>query len=245
MSTPRRNSYAVSFKVSVVEWQRKNEASIHRTAKYFSIDRKRVCDGEKERSEGRPVSNQLLKTRAIQIAGGLKIAGFRASCGWLSQWKQWYNVGVRAGTNNAQKIPADYADLLHSFRKSVITIRKAENIGPADIVNMDQTMCRFDMPPSHTNNKRGERTIRIKTTRAEKKIHCSTCSDSLWKETASCDCVQRTWRITGGACSAESSHFTQRTSESLDKWLDDSGRVPTLASSRLWEGVSTPFVDRR
>ena len=208
MSTPRRNSYTVSFKVSVVEWQRKNEASIHRTAKYFSIDRKRVrewcqkysllkgqtsgapgkrrrlCWGkplsveldqkvfeflEEERSEGRPVSNQLLKTKAIQIAGGLKIAGFRASCGWLNRWKQRYNVGVRAGTNNAQKIPADYADLLHSFRKSVITIRKAENIGPADIVNMDQTMCRFDMPPSHTNNKRGERTIRIKTTRAEKK----------------------------------------------------------------------------
>lgn len=168
MSTPRRNSYAVSFKVSVVEWQRKNEASIHRTAKYFSIDRKRVCDGEKERSEGRPVSNQLLKTKAIQIAGGLKIAGFRASCGWLSQWKQQYNVGVRAGTNNAQKILPDYADL-HSFRKSVITICKAENIGPADIVNMNQTMCRFDMPPSRTNNKKGERTIRIKTTRTEEK----------------------------------------------------------------------------
>ena len=30
-------------------------------------------------------------------------------------------------------------------------------------------MCRFDMPPSRTNNKRGEQTIRIKTTRAEKK----------------------------------------------------------------------------
>ena len=37
---PRRSSYTVRFKVSVVEWQRKNEASIHRTAKHFSIDRK-------------------------------------------------------------------------------------------------------------------------------------------------------------------------------------------------------------
>ena len=166
MSTLRRNSYTVKFKVSVVEWQRKNEASIHRTAKRFSIDRKRV---RKQRSEGRPVSNQLLKSKAIQIAGGLNIECFRASCGWLNRWKQWYNVGVRAGTNNAQKIPKDYADLLHTFRKSVITIRKAENIGPADIVNMDQTMCRFDMPPSRTNNKRGERTICIKTTHAEKK----------------------------------------------------------------------------
>ena len=30
-------------------------------------------------------------------------------------------------------------------------------------------MCRFDMPPKRTNNIRGARTVRIKTTRAEKK----------------------------------------------------------------------------
>ena len=44
---PRRNSYTVRFKVSVVGWQRKNEASIHRTAKHFLIEggrnRKRKC----------------------------------------------------------------------------------------------------------------------------------------------------------------------------------------------------------
>lgn len=34
---------------------------------------------------------------------------------------------------------------------------------------MDQTMCRFDMAPSQSNSKRGERTIRIENTRAEKK----------------------------------------------------------------------------
>ena len=124
---------------------------------------------EDERSEGRPVSNQLLKTKAFQIAGGLRIEDFKASCGWLSRWKQQYNVGVRAGTNSVHRLPVDYADQLHTFRKSVITIHKAESIGPADIINMDQIMCRFNMPPSRTHNKRGERTIRIKTTRAEKK----------------------------------------------------------------------------
>ena len=102
------------------------------------------------------MSNQLLKTKALQIAGGLKLEGFRASCGWLSRWKRRYGVGVRVGTNSTQKLPADYADHLHTFRKSVIVIRKAENLGPADIINMDQTMCRSDMPPSRTNNKRGE-----------------------------------------------------------------------------------------
>ena len=124
---------------------------------------------EDERSERRAVLNQLLKTKALQIAGGLKLKGFRVSCGWLSRWKRRYGVGVRAGTNSAQRLPADYTDHLHTFRKSVIVIHKAENTGPADIINMDQTMCRFDMLSSCINNKRGERTIRIKTTRAEKK----------------------------------------------------------------------------
>ena len=35
---PRRNFYTVRFKVSVVEWRGKNEASIHRSAKHFSIE---------------------------------------------------------------------------------------------------------------------------------------------------------------------------------------------------------------
>ena len=71
-----------------------------------------------------------------------------------------------------QTVRRDYLQIMQinfTLQKIVITIRKAESIGPADIINMDQTICRFDMPPSRTNNKRGERTIRIKTTRAEKK----------------------------------------------------------------------------
>jgi len=38
----RRKSYTVQFKVAVVEWQRQNEASIHRPVKEFANDRKRV-----------------------------------------------------------------------------------------------------------------------------------------------------------------------------------------------------------
>ena len=91
-------------------------------------------------------------------------------------WKRWNIVGIRAGTNTLQKVPADYADLLHTFRKAIITLRKAiitlhkaSDIEPSQIVNMDQMMCRFDMPLNHTNNKKGAKTIRIKTTQAEKK----------------------------------------------------------------------------
>ena len=38
---------------------------------------------EKERSEGRVVTNDMLRTKAVQIAGGLSIQGFKGSYGWL------------------------------------------------------------------------------------------------------------------------------------------------------------------
>ncbi len=85
------------------------------------------------------------------------------------QMEKRYNIGQRCGTNTSQKVPADYSDLISHFRKSVIAFRKANHLEPAHIVNMDQTMCRFDMPRSRTNEIRGTKTIRIKTTRAEKK----------------------------------------------------------------------------
>ena len=61
--------------------------------------------------------------------------------------------------------------MLISFSPSaaVMTIRRTKRISPSNIINMDQTMCRFDMPLSRTNSKKGEKTVRIKPTRAEKK----------------------------------------------------------------------------
>ena len=125
---------------------------------------------EEERSEGRPVSNELLRRRALQIAGGMQLEDtFTASAGWIARWKSRFGVGIRCGTNSSQFVPANYADKLMTFRKVVISIRKNKNISPSNIINMDQTMCRFDMPPSRTNSKKGMKTVRIKTTRAEKK----------------------------------------------------------------------------
>ena len=64
---------------------------------------------------------------------------------------------MRCNTNVAQKVPADYADHLHHFRQTIIRLRKAKAIDPSAIVNMDQTMCRFDMPRARTNDSRGKK----------------------------------------------------------------------------------------
>ena len=87
----------------------------------------------------------------------------------------------------------DYTEKLLSFHKAVIRLRKKESIAPCNIINMDQTMCHLDMPPSRSNSKKGEKTIRIKATRAEKKGFTVSLAGrvSQWREATSCDHFQR------------------------------------------------------
>ena len=76
-------------------------------------------------------------------------------------------MGFHCGTNSAQKIPSDYVDTsFYHFQKSVIALRKAKNIDHSRIINMDQTMCCFDIPPNRTNIKKKE--IRLFESRPHK-----------------------------------------------------------------------------
>ena len=113
------------------------------------------------------MSNTCLQAKTVHIAAGLGLTTFRASSGLLWRLKRRYSVGIRCGTNNPQKVPADYADQIMHYRMT-IALCKAKKIDPSRIVNMDQTMYRIDIPPTHVNV-RGAKTRRIKTTRAEKK----------------------------------------------------------------------------
>ena len=122
-----------------------------------------------KRSDGRPVTNTSLQIKAVQIAAGLGLTTFGASSRWLWPWKRRYSVRIHCGTNNSQKVPADYADQIIQFHKTIIAVCKAKKIDPSHIINMDHTMCGFDMPPACTNIIRRRKTIRIKTTCAEKK----------------------------------------------------------------------------
>ena len=144
----------------------------------------------------------------------------------------------------------DYLQIMQinfTLFESVITIRKAESIGPADIINMDQIMCRFNMPPSRTHNKRGERTIRIKTTRAEKKgFTVALAATASGKKLPAVIVFEER----GGSLGVHVRRSLRippnvQVRVSLNEWQDDGRQIPTLACICLWEGVSTPFVDYR
>jgi DDE superfamily endonuclease len=70
-------------------------------------------------------------------------------------------VSLRCGTNDSQRRPEDYEELLAEFRQEIARIRTTQNISAEHLWNMDQTMVRFDMPNRRTNNDIGHSQIRI------------------------------------------------------------------------------------
>ena len=87
---------------------------------------------------------------------------------WLNRWKKRLTVSSRRGTTASQKIPADFEEQLFQFRRNILWLRHLHDYLLSNIFNMDQTMVRFDMLPSRTNNQKGVKHIRIKSTKAEK-----------------------------------------------------------------------------
>ena len=125
-----------------------------------------------KRSRGIPVSNLDLKAKALDIAKGIdgdKVANFKASDGWLKRWKRMNRVSILRGTSEAQKIPEDYGEQIKAFVGVIRRKRLDNDYSMFNIGNMDQTMCRFDMAPSSTNNVKNQRSVRIATTGGSKR----------------------------------------------------------------------------
>lgn len=150
----------------------KKKRCLHSSGRPLSLDLdKAVLEFlMEERAAGRPVSNKDLRSKALELSSQFAVPStFKASPMWLQRWKKRSKISLRCGTNDAQKIPEDYEGILHDFRASIIKLSTKHGLGPAQVVNMDQTMCRFDMTPSRTNDVTGKRSIRITSTKAKKK----------------------------------------------------------------------------
>lgn len=111
-----------------------------------------------------------LQKKAIEVARTLpSLEDFKGSDGWLTRWKKRNKVGIRRGTNESQKLPNDFHEQVLQFKDTIQAKRREHDYTPFQVGNMDQTQCRFDMAPNTTNNKKGEKTIRISTSGGAKK----------------------------------------------------------------------------
>jgi transposase-like protein len=81
-----------------------------------------------ERANGRVVSNLDLKRKALEIARDFRnMDEFKASDGWLRRWKKRNRVAILMGTNESQKIPADYGEQISEFLSSIKAKRRMED----------------------------------------------------------------------------------------------------------------------
>lgn len=124
---------------------------------------------EKERENGFAVSNRMLEEEALKIATSLGILEFKASSMYIKRWKKRFNVSMRRGTNESQKLPDDYVEAANGFLQTVRSLRIKNDYTYFNICNMDQTMVRFDEPYSRTNEVVGNKTIRIANTGCKKR----------------------------------------------------------------------------
>ena len=124
---------------------------------------------QEERSEGRVVRNKDLQRKAREIGSGLNLQDFDASNMWLQRWKKRHHVSSRLCTSSNQKVPADFEEQLLHFRRNILRLCHRHMYALGQMLNMDQTMVRFDMPPNRTNGIKGSMRVRIKTTEAEKR----------------------------------------------------------------------------
>ena len=103
------------------------------------------------------------------FAGALQLDGFVASDKWVQRWKKRHGISTRRSTSISQKVPGDFRDLLFNYRRAALLLRRQHDYPLNCVMNMDQTMLRFDMLPQRTSAKKGCRQVRTKTTRVEKR----------------------------------------------------------------------------
>ena len=124
---------------------------------------------QEERSEGRVVRNKDLQRKAREIGAGLNLQDFDASTMWLQRWKKRHHVSSRLCTSSNQKVQADFEEQLLHFRRNILRLRHRHMYVLGQMLNMDQAIVRFDMPPNRTNEIKGSKRVGIKTTKAEKR----------------------------------------------------------------------------
>jgi hypothetical protein len=122
----------------------------------------------KQRELHLPVTTTMLLSHAkLEIA--LHNPAFKASVGWSRKFIRRHNLSLRARTSVAQQLPSDLEDKLLEFTDYVQDIQSGHNFLLRLVRTMDETPLYFDMVPNRSLDLKGVRTVRVRTTGADKR----------------------------------------------------------------------------
>ena len=86
---------------------------------------------------------------------------FKPSPGWYTKWKRRHAISMRSRTTLAQQLPADMEDKVVQFHRFVLRARQRCGYESSQILNMDETPMRFELPATRTLEFTGTRTVPI------------------------------------------------------------------------------------
>ena len=96
-------------------------------------------------------------------------SSFKGTRGWAQKFMRRNDLVIRAKTSVAQKLPAALEQKMTAFLQAVREARVGYDYPKNLIGNMDETPMYFDMPGNTTIEKKGTKTISVRTTGAEKR----------------------------------------------------------------------------
>ena len=123
---------------------------------------------EKREQSHIPVSREMIRLKGLSLIKP-SLPNFKASLGWLDRFLARHNLVLRARTSIAQTLPCDLEEKIAQFHQSVRYVRENGDFPYQVVANMDETPVFFDLVPSKTVDVRGKKSIRVRTTKSEKK----------------------------------------------------------------------------
>ena len=125
----------------------------------------------------------MIRLKALSLIKP-SLPNFKASDGWLRKFLSRNNLVLRAKTSMAQMLPCDLEEKIDHFRQNVRYIRESGDFPYNLIANMDETPAYFDTVPSKTVDKKGKKSIIVRTTKSEKRhitavLSCTATGDML------------------------------------------------------------------
>ena len=100
----------------------------------------------------------MLRLKAKELSSDPE---FKVSLGWYTNWKHRHAISMRAKTTLAQHLPADMEEKVIEFHRFVPRSRQRCGYEPRHILNMDETLMRFELPATRTLEFTGNRTVPI------------------------------------------------------------------------------------
>lgn len=108
-----------------------------------------------------PITVPLLQAKALELVGA-ENPEFKASSGWAYKFMQRHSLVLRAKTSMAQELPATLEERIHAFHHQIKGLAEINN---SDVVgNMDETPLYFDVVPGRVLDKKGKKSVVVRTT---------------------------------------------------------------------------------